>query len=213
MTVSYDSLAMRAVTVYKKKKKRVIICLTGVPGSGKSTLAQKLYTLITDQGFSCCVVPIDGFHYPRSYLRKMADPELAFQRRGAEFTFDASSAVNFIKQLSEPGTIIGPTFDHVNKDPVSNGMEISWSVQIVIVEGLYLLLTLSPWNQIRQYVDEMWLLEVSFATCRERVAKRHVLCGIESNMEDAYKRFDNNDLRNGEFLIENSSTPDLIIHV
>ena len=32
---------------------------------------------------------MDGYHYYRSELDEMSDPELAHARRGAEFTFDS----------------------------------------------------------------------------------------------------------------------------
>lgn len=35
------------------------------------------------------VVTMDGYHYYRHQLDKMDDPEHAYARRGAEFTFDA----------------------------------------------------------------------------------------------------------------------------
>jgi pantothenate kinase len=41
----------------------------------------------------------DGFHYSKGVLSAFPDPELAFKRRGAPFTFDAESFVTLVKAI------------------------------------------------------------------------------------------------------------------
>ena len=62
------------------------IGLAGAPGSGKSTLAEALRERL---GELLTVIPLDGYHYYRSELDDMEDPEKAHARRGAPFTFNA----------------------------------------------------------------------------------------------------------------------------
>ena len=51
--------------------------------------------------------------------------------------------------------------------------------QIVIVEGLYLLLDDPPWSSLKQEVfDVTWFLDVSLNECRRRVEERHVDTGL-----------------------------------
>jgi len=57
----------------------------------------------------------------------MKDPELMFRRRGAHFTFDASSFVRFVASLRKESCTTPlpfPTFSHNLKDPVADGGRI-----------------------------------------------------------------------------------------
>jgi pantothenate kinase len=105
----------------------------------------------------------DGFHYPKSILPTLQNSECAFKRRGAPFTFDAEAFVELVKALREtPVTEVddhtksfhAPSFDHAIKDPIENDIYIPSSQRIVILEGNYLLLSESPWDQIQHLVDE-----------------------------------------------------------
>lgn len=60
--------------------RRYLIGLAGSPGSGKSTLANILQEECGDEWF--LALPMDGFHYPRSYLDTMPDPDEARKRYG-----------------------------------------------------------------------------------------------------------------------------------
>ena len=50
----------------------------------------------------------------------MENPKLAYARRGAEFTFDATRFVNDIFNAKRNGKAIFPDFDHAKKDPEEN---------------------------------------------------------------------------------------------
>jgi pantothenate kinase len=70
---------------------RFVIGLAGLPGSGKTTITQEWESQInrlagigTAQALS-----MDGFHLPKAQLCQLPDPEKAFARRGAHWTFDA----------------------------------------------------------------------------------------------------------------------------
>lgn len=93
----------------------------------------------------------------------MKSSECPFKRRGAPFTFDAEAFVELVRTLREtpvtdqPDPELDfhvPSFDHAVKDPVANDIYIPSSQQIVILEGIYLLLDEHPWNQISSLVDE-----------------------------------------------------------
>src|SRR5207244_3462251 len=58
-----------------------LVGISGIPGSGKTTLTDALHALRPNAG----VLPMDGYHLPRSQL----DAE-GLRRRGAQFTFDAA---------------------------------------------------------------------------------------------------------------------------
>ena len=95
----------------------------------------------------------------------MPDPDHAFERRGAAFTFDAEAFIKLVRRLrDEPVTkrddpllsFKAPSFDHAVKDPVADDIYLSSAEDLIILEGNYLLLDESPWNQIASLVDEKY---------------------------------------------------------
>ncbi|KAF3343478.1 60S ribosomal protein L15 [Verticillium dahliae VDG2] len=145
-------------------RQRVLIALAGVPGSGKSTVATTLLEDLNRHGIRhVAVLPMDGFHYSRHVLSSFNDPALAFRRRGAPFTFDATGFLEIVKKLKqmpvtgcgEHAMIIGaPSFDHAEMDPVPNSISLSSEARLVIIEGNYTLLNEAPWDQIADLVDD-----------------------------------------------------------
>jgi pantothenate kinase len=125
--------------------------LTDVPGSGKTTLSA---ALVERLGSSAVVIPMDGYHRYRSELDAMPDPAEAHRRRGAPFTFNADRLVREITTTRQTGTGVFPSFDHARRDPVEEDVRLERRHQIVIVEGIYLLLDDAPWCQLRGALDE-----------------------------------------------------------
>ena len=93
------------------------------------------------------MVPMDGFHYYRSELDQMPDPALAHARRGAAFTFNARAFMDCVRRImaASPadGPIAVPSFDHGRGDPVEGDIVVEPHHQLIIVEGLYVLLRAS----------------------------------------------------------------------
>ena len=98
---------------------RIIIGVCGIPASGKTTLANAVverinqlhgthphaHVLDTETGnndhssdIAICVSQ-DGWHLPRSALDQFEDVELAYNRRGAAFTFDGAAFSAFVLAL------------------------------------------------------------------------------------------------------------------
>jgi pantothenate kinase len=144
------------------------------------------------------LVGLDGWHLTRDQLRAMVDPKLAFDRRGAHWTFDPISYYSFIKQLSEPISgsriIKAPSFDHALKDPIPESIDILANHRIVIIEGLYVLLTEKGWKEAADLLDERWLIDVDVEEARRRLLKRHVITGVAADETEAVWRVDNNDM-------------------
>jgi pantothenate kinase len=121
-----------------------------------------------------------------------------------------------------------PSFDHAAKDPVEGGILISSRARLVIVEGNYTLLKQTPWSQITDMCDERFVVIVSFAVSerltsnrwfvdapvdvvRDRLAQRHLAAGIETSVEAAIARAEENDIPNGELIRSLLVKPDVII--
>jgi len=206
----YQTLADRALSRYKtlkastssEKPARLLIALAGPPGCGKTTIGARVATLLNrrlPKPELAVIVPIDGFHLPRSALDRLENKEEAYFRRGAPWTFDGEAAVALIQRCRHSsGILTAPSFDHAVKDPAPDGISISVEASIIIFDGLYLLSDIEPWNQIGRIVDEKWFVKVDPDLARRRVAARHVASGIEMTMELGLKRFDANDAINGQ---------------
>lgn len=195
LNLSVDILCRRVAALQERiprsTRRRILITLAGVPGSGKSTVATALTTSLREKGVENVVVlPMvlkprrgvscrdsshclqadlryqDGYHFPKSVLSAFENPERAFRRRGAPFTYDVDAFVKLVMTLrASPVTAPDelrpmfrvPSFDHSIQDPVHDDICVSSSDRIVILEGNYLLLDEEPWNVITKLVDEKYV--------------------------------------------------------
>lgn len=207
----YSSLTDRALELCNQltsnalpPNHRIVVALAGPPGSGKSTIAAHVIQRLNAASGThfAAIVPMDGFHLPRSTLDALPNKQEAYARRGASWTFDEDGVLELVNVLSKSrfeasDVIIAPTFDHAAKDPVEDGIAISSDVKFVLLEGNYLLLDEEPWNKIQGLVDDTWFVDVEPGLARTRIAKRHVEAGIERTWEHAVRRAEGNDLLNG----------------
>lgn len=214
MQAVYHKLADHLLEQYdaleaKESGSRLLIAIAGPPGSGKTTSTNQIAAIVNAQRKRnaplAVVISMDGYHYPRTYLDALPNREEAYLRRGAPWTFDAPSVVALVRSFRVPKEDIDvPTFDHAAKDPVPNGLLVPSTARIILFEGNYLLVDETPWSEIRSLVDERWLFTVDEEAARQRVAKRHVASGIETNMTDALARVDENDTLNGRYIMQHS---------
>ncbi|KAF4190137.1 hypothetical protein CNMCM7927_004867 [Aspergillus lentulus] len=223
MEVEYTRLAE---TIRQKanahSKKRFLVAIAGIPGSGKTTTAAAVARLLnTSSPKRTTLLSMDGFHLSRATLDRLPNREEAYIRRGAPWTFDAARFVQFIRRLrnwadstpcASAETIYAPSFDHEAKDPVENGIAITDDAEIVIIEGNYLLLDEPEWREVAALVDYRVFVESDLQEARERVARRHVLAGIEKTLADAFRRVDSNDYLNAVTIREKLIAPDLVVH-
>ncbi|MDA8746679.1 AAA family ATPase [Litoreibacter sp.] len=188
----------RIVAVPHNRHRRVI-AIAGPPASGKSTVAEKLAAQIDN----ACVLPMDGFHLDNAVL----DARGLRHRKGAPQTFDADGFVSLIRSLQTPGPIAVPTFDRDLDAVVPNGASILANCDTVMVEGNYLLLDTSPWDQLSQEWDFSIYLDVPLDILRERLIQRWLDHGF--NHEDAVKKAESNDIPNAEEIVQNGFRADL----
>ncbi|CAD6588411.1 MAG: hypothetical protein CYPHOPRED_004380 [Cyphobasidiales sp. Tagirdzhanova-0007] len=219
---------------------RLLVGIAGVPGAGKSTIAYPLVELVNnmlgvhvqqhtdvdiDQGLASPApnepgqitisVSLDGWHTARVDLDKMPNPAEAHRRRGAAFTFDAVEYVSFVSALREkpfPSSIPFRTFSHGKKDPEISAQPIEPHHRIIIIEGLYVLLDTEPWNHSTAMLDERIWVECPDELARERLIKRHLLTGIETNQTAAEARVDGSDMINGQFIRDYLVKPTCIVN-
>lgn len=156
---------------------RVMLGIAGPPGSGKSTLALQLaerINAVCGDGVAVAL-GMDGFHLSKAQLRKMSDPELAFARRGAPWTFDAAGFVARLNHLRRADSVVHwPDFAHEVGDPIEDAITVAPAVRLVIVEGLYLLHDHDGWQHAQPVFDEVWYLNTPFDMAMERLTQRHM---------------------------------------
>ena len=177
---------------------RWLIGLSGLPGSGKSTLAQRWAHEINAQMGSEWVTALsmDGFHLPKAALARFPDPEAAFARRGAPWTFDPHALRAHLVALRAGEPITWPGFEHAVGDPVPGALRVSPQIRLALVEGLYLLHDQHGWD-VASCFDEHWFVDVDIDTAMARLENRHMAANQQSRAQ-ARARLDGNDRLNAD---------------
>jgi pantothenate kinase len=197
--------------------KRMLLAIAGIPGSGKTTLASLVATRLNQRhkvafpwlkSEVATVIPLDGYHHPRSYLDTLSNAKEAHYRRGAAFTFDGEAYLALVRQLAEPWTqetptVHAPSFSHADKDPIANAIPIKATSRIIIFEGLYCALSRPPWSEAAALMTELWFMDVPLPIAEARVAKRNFAAGLSPSLEAAVSRTKDSDMRNAQDVLEN----------
>ena len=183
---------------------RRIIGLTGVPGSGKSTLAARWCRAINAQHgpHAIAVLGMDGFHLTRAQLAKLSNPEAAFARRGAPWTFDTPALTARLQLLrANQQSVAWPDFQHEIGDPIENAFHIAPDVRLVLIEGLYLLHQDDGWDAVARQFDAVWYLDTPREIALERLLQRHI-SAWQISRDEAARRIETNDRLNAEIVAE-----------
>eukprot|EP00752_Nemacystus_decipiens_P008448 g7551.t1 len=184
-----------------QRQQQLWVAVAGAPGSGKSTLAAEVCKRLQSPEMSAVCLPMDGYHLYRRELDLLPDPEEAYRKRGAHWTFDGRRFLREVANARRTGSGTFPGFDHARGDPVENQWAVEPSHAVVIVEGNYLLLKgVEPWDGASALFDETWAIRCPPEVCGERVRERHVQTGL--GMEEARVRVEGNDLPNAILVSE-----------
>lgn len=163
------------------------IGIAGGPGCGKSTVARTVVDRLNSAMSQevAIVLPADGWHIPQSELIDSFGPD-AMKRRGAPWTFDSKKCYHDLVQAKQDGHASLPFYDRDLSDPVPDSVHLYSTHQIVLVEGLYLLMKQDGskklgdhkdtnqdtreqdnrywWSQVCDLFDERWFVKAPSRT-------------------------------------------------
>ena len=203
--MTLEALTQRILEL--KEGRRILVAVAGPPASGKSTLAHKLSVGIREAGRSAAVVPMDGFHFDDAILKDHGD----LDRKGAPWTFDVGGFATLVERLSTNAddVIYVPVFDRALELSRASGRAIPSTVEVLLVEGNYLLLDEPEWTKAAQHYGLTVMLDVDLVTLEERLLDRWTGFGL--SRDAAQTRAAENDLPNGTLVLTKSRRADVYL--
>lgn len=212
----FRPLLQRLTNMQKEKGKRILVFLVAPPGAGKSTLAAFLEHLsVADPELTnITTIGMDGFHRYQDYLTSHTTVRdgkeiLMVKIKGAPVTFDLEKFLAAVKEVAE-GTCCGwPVYDRLFHNPVEDAVQVN--VDIVLLEGNYLLLKSEGWRELKKYADLTVSLMAEPDFLRERLIGRKVKTGTD--LEAAKEFVDSSDMVNVMTCLGESAEADVQLKV
>jgi pantothenate kinase len=127
---------------------------------------------------------MDGFHLAVSELDRLGRRD----RKGAPDTFDAAGYAALLRRLREDDdeVIYAPGFERTLEQPIAGVIPVARSARLVVTEGNYLLVRDGGWAAVREYLDEVWYVDLDDDERMRRLVDRHVRFGKEPDAAAAW---------------------------
>jgi pantothenate kinase len=188
---------------------RLVIGVAGPPGSGKSTLAESVVNALNQlEGdlYKAALLPMDGFHYDNELL----EARNLSARKGAPETFDIDGLTSLLVRVHQAkDSVPYPLFDRTLDRSLMDAGTLDKSVNVVVVEGNYLLLKAPKWEALKGLFDTSVFLTPSLDTLEDRLLQRWLDHGF--TMDKALAKVHGNDLLNAQLVLNSSATADLTL--
>ncbi len=206
MTPNLDALA-DAIRAKHADKGRILVAIVGAPASGKSTLSDRLYHHLGGDKAGAAVVPMDGFHFDNAVLEERD----LLERKGAPETFDVGGLKRTLVALRDTPNedVYVPLFDRTLEISRGSARVITPNHTIILVEGNYLLLDQTPWNQLHKLFDLSIYLDVPQEKLRIRLIERWRSFGFDD--EVARTKAERSDLPNAVTVARLSKLADIVV--
>lgn len=187
---------------------RLLVGLAGPPGAGKSTCAEKLNDLLNATGkVRSSVFQMDGFHYDDGLLNARG----LRARKGAPETFDVAGFRHMLDRLrrNDEPEIAVPIFDRSLEISRAAARMIPRDINVLLVEGNYVLLDQVPWSSLRPLFDVTVNISVPEEVLRQRLCARWEGLGIPA--AESRAKVEANDLPNGLLVLAKSLDSEFIL--
>lgn len=187
---------------------RKVIGIVGPPGSGKSTLAAKLVERLNlVRPGQAVLVPMDGFHMDNATLDQAGLRAV----KGAPQTFEVAAFIDTLHALRSAGVSGAvPVFDREQDCTIPAARMVVADVDILVVEGNYLLLPEPPWSGVGALLDATVALMPTLGELEQRLIARWLSYGFPHDL--AYRKTHENDLENARLVLEKSAAATLSLH-
>lgn len=188
--------------------RRHVIGIAGAPGSGKSTAAEAMVAALNAAAPGrAAILPMDGYHYDDALL----DARGLLPRKGAPETFDVGGFLHMAARLraNEEAEVAVPVFDRAIEIARAGARMIPREVELLLVEGNYLLLDRAPWDGLAELFDLTVFIDVPEAELARRLAQRWEGHGLDPATVRA--KLEENDLPNGRLVRDLSRPADLVL--
>jgi pantothenate kinase len=202
---------------WQKRRGRWIVFLAGPPGAGKTYVAG-LWEHLAQQGRIAVPVqslPMDGFHYPNRVLDAtpaiLDGVEMLLRRiKGRPETFDVASLRRSLVEMRSGKAVRWPHYDRVAHDPIPDAIPVL-DAGILVVEGMYLLVDVPPWDTLRAQADFGVFVECPEALTRPGLVDRKHRQG--RTREDAAAHYELVDHYAWQLLAEHRHGADAVLRV
>ncbi len=203
MTALDAALVERARRLVVPGERR-LLGITGAPAAGKSTVAAALVATLDP---AAVLVPMDGFHLAQRELERLGRAD----RKGASDTFDGAGFVALVRRLAEATepVVYAPEFRREIEEPIAGAIAVRREVSLVVLEGNYLLLDESPWQDLAPLLTETWYLEPAESIRIARLIARHMAFGRDE--AQAIGRATGSDQRNAEVILATRARATVIV--
>ena len=195
LTLHVNALAEH---LFDQSPRRRLVAVTGAPASGKSTLAAELARRLNLGKRLAVVVPMDGFHLDNSIL----EARNLHTRKGAPETFDAPGFIRLVQALKTGDEVFAPVFDRTRDISIGGAVAVPPEVEIVVVEGNYLMFDEAPWQELAPLWDISARLDVPMPELRARLIHRWL--SLNYSRAVATRRAEGNDIPNAMRVIEHA---------
>jgi pantothenate kinase len=189
------------------KTNRFMLGICGAPGAGKSTLAEWIVHEWNESNPGQAVlVPMDGYHYSNEKLEAISLLPL----KGIPDTFDSRAFVDKLKTIKTEPELghFCPKFERSIETSIPDAISIDPRHRLIVSEGNYLLLDASPWNEIKNILDEIWFIDANEDLLLPRLIARHVAGG--KTAKDAEDKVNSTDLPNARLVHASKNRADRI---
>ncbi len=200
----------------QRKSGRFVTGIAGPPGAGKSVtaaiLAELMGILLSPERVA--VVPLDGFHYPNSYLDSHTAEDCGTTGtlrsfKGRPCSFDGEGALAALCSVRDGERVSLPVYSRRLHDPAEDALRLGVETDIVLVEGNFLYLDRSPWSEMRGLFDLRVFITEARDTLERRLVERHRRGG--ASFEEARNKVMRVDAVNVDEVAPSESHADVVL--